>query len=221
VAVTKADWDQAGMEGLAFFGKMSASISHEIKNYLAIINEKAGLCGDLFLMADKGQPLDTEMIKESAQNIVQQVKRADGVVKNLNRLAHSIDEPWCDLDLNETVELLVTLCHRFAASNKVNIEMSLPLSAVHVESSPFFLMDMLFYYLDQALSQSKGGEVQVLLKDDGGSAEISIVGSGDAVVHSTEAVRAAIPVLQERLGIDVNFEGKEGKVVIRVPKTFG
>ena len=33
-------------EGFQFFGKMSASISHEIKNALAIINENAGLLED-------------------------------------------------------------------------------------------------------------------------------------------------------------------------------
>jgi hypothetical protein len=32
--------------GLQFFGKMTASISHEIKNVLAIINENAGLLED-------------------------------------------------------------------------------------------------------------------------------------------------------------------------------
>ena len=32
--------------GLQFFGKMTASISHEIKNVMAIINESAGLLDD-------------------------------------------------------------------------------------------------------------------------------------------------------------------------------
>ena len=40
--------------GLQFFGRMSASISHEIKNVLAIINENAGLLEDFSLMADRG-----------------------------------------------------------------------------------------------------------------------------------------------------------------------
>jgi hypothetical protein len=142
------------------------------------------------------------------------------VVKNLNRLAHSIDEPWCDLDLTKTVELLVALCHRFAASNKVSIGMSLPSSAVHVESSPFFLMDLIFYYLNKTMSQSKNGDVQILLKDGGGVAEVSIVGSGETPVDSTEAIPAAISILQERLGISVNFEGKAGDVIIRVPRAL-
>ena len=32
---------------IAFMGKVSASLSHEIKNALAIINESVGLMGDL------------------------------------------------------------------------------------------------------------------------------------------------------------------------------
>jgi len=218
--VAEVDWGELGMEGLGFFSKMSASISHEIKNYLAIINEKAGLSNDLLLMADKGRPLDQEMIKDLAQSIVQQVKRADQVVKNMNRLAHSIDEPLCDLDLNETVELLVALCHRFAASKRISLEMSLPAGSVRVESSPFFLMYMIFHYLDRAMSHSKNGEVQVLLKDGGSVAEVSIVGSGEGTGHSSEDVPGAISLLQDKLGINIDFEGKAGEVVIRVPKAL-
>ena len=40
---------QVGLGGIQFFGKMAASISHEIKNVLAIINENAGLLEDICL----------------------------------------------------------------------------------------------------------------------------------------------------------------------------
>ncbi len=49
--------------GLQFFGEMSASISHEIKNVLAIVNENAGLLEDLTLMADRGKPIDPARLK--------------------------------------------------------------------------------------------------------------------------------------------------------------
>ena len=42
--------------GLQFFGKVSASIAHEIKNVLAIINENAGLLEDLTFAARKERP---------------------------------------------------------------------------------------------------------------------------------------------------------------------
>jgi len=45
-------------DSLRFFGKIVASISHEIKNVMAIINEKAGLIKDLTLMAEKGVESD-------------------------------------------------------------------------------------------------------------------------------------------------------------------
>ena len=38
-------------EDLTFFGKVNASISHELKNILAIISETAGLLGDLVHLA--------------------------------------------------------------------------------------------------------------------------------------------------------------------------
>jgi hypothetical protein len=42
-------------ESLAFFGKINASISHELKNVMAIISETAGLLKDLSDMAATGR----------------------------------------------------------------------------------------------------------------------------------------------------------------------
>ncbi len=53
--------------GLRFFGKMSASATHEIKNTLAIINESAGLLEDLSLMAQKGQPMSIPRVNDISQ----------------------------------------------------------------------------------------------------------------------------------------------------------
>ena len=47
-----------GEEGLRFFGTMTASISHELKNALSIINEGAGLLEDLAAMSARGMALD-------------------------------------------------------------------------------------------------------------------------------------------------------------------
>ena len=38
-----------GETGLRFFGKINSSISHEMRNVLAIINENAGLMKDLMM----------------------------------------------------------------------------------------------------------------------------------------------------------------------------
>ena len=65
-------WEMIAPEGFRFFGKMSASISHEIKNALAIINENAGLLEDLTLLAEQGRPTDPERLKKLAGSIITQ-----------------------------------------------------------------------------------------------------------------------------------------------------
>ena len=48
---------------LRFFGTMTASISHEINNVLAMVNELSGLFADSLMLAQKkGRPLDPERL---------------------------------------------------------------------------------------------------------------------------------------------------------------
>ena len=53
--------------GLQFFGEITASNSHEIKNILAIINENAGLLEDLALMYDRGAQIEPQRLKKEPQ----------------------------------------------------------------------------------------------------------------------------------------------------------
>ena len=120
----KVEWEILGQEGFQFFGKMSASISHEIKNTLAIINENAGLLEDFTIMAEKGLPLNPERLKGLAGKIGVQIRRADRIIKNLNRFAHSADEWVKAVDLFETLELVTALSERFAARRSLTLALA-------------------------------------------------------------------------------------------------
>jgi signal transduction histidine kinase len=111
----QVQWDTFAREGFQFFGTMSASISHEIKNALAIINENAGLLEDYALLAEKGRPIDPERLKVLAGQVMKQIKRADNLVKRMNRFAHSADEPLKNIDLGETLELITAIAQRVAS----------------------------------------------------------------------------------------------------------
>jgi len=219
--LTKVDWGESATAGLAFFSKMSACISHDIKNHLAIINEKAGLCGDLFMIAEqKGRPLDSDMVKELAQDIIKQVKRADQVVKNLNRLAHSVDEPCCTVDLDEIVALIAVIPERLLSAKGLRVKTNLPTSSLQVESNPFFLMYIMYHFIHSAMNASNNGEVQIDLKDVGDAGKITISGLSDAKGRLAEAMPTPISVLEDKLGITVDLEGNVDEVVIHVPKAF-
>jgi signal transduction histidine kinase len=151
-----SNWDIIGKEGLQFFGKMSASISHEIKNVLAIINENAGLLEDLTLMAENGNPIDMERFKTVAVKIRAQVGRADGIVKNLNRFAHSSDDILGEIDLNDLLRFVVVLSDRFAAMADVSFEHMEADRQLPLNTSPFILQNLLWLCIAFAVEMADG-----------------------------------------------------------------
>ena len=138
--------------GLQFFGKMTASISHEIKNVLAIINENAGLLEDLALLSDRGAAIEPQRLKNMSRVVMKQVSRADAIMKNMNRLAHSVDESIKTIDLNDISELVVTLSQRFAAMRNVSVDPKLGENPMMVRTAPFLLMNLLWLCLDFAMN---------------------------------------------------------------------
>ena len=149
--------------GLKFFGQMTASISHEIKNVLAIINENAGLLEDLALMADRGAAIEPQRLKNMSQVLMKQVSRADVIIKNMNRLAHSVDESIKTIDLNDALELLTALSNRFASMRGVTVQPKLNECPVTLRTAPFFLMNLLWFCLDLAMDAA--GEEKIVELD--------------------------------------------------------
>jgi light-regulated signal transduction histidine kinase (bacteriophytochrome) len=115
--------------GLQFFGKISATVTHDLKNVLAIINEKAGLLEDFSQMAQRGMPVDMERIDTVTAQVKGQVQRADQIIRRFNSFAHTADHPIAPIDLNACLLTLVQLAQRLLA--KIDIKV-----AVHTVSDP-------------------------------------------------------------------------------------
>ncbi len=111
---------------LRFFGAMSASVSHEIRNKLAVINEKAGLVEDIAVAMKSGRVPDPERLETQARKIVEQVREANRIVRSLNRLAHSTDEAVATVDLSALVDLVIELYGRKAAMAQATISRRTP-----------------------------------------------------------------------------------------------
>lgn len=150
--------DLIGMSGLQFFGKMSASISHDLKNVLAVINENAGLLEDLCLMADKGKPLEPARLKRLAAEVKHQIHRGDRIITCLNTFAHSADSESVAVDLRDLLGLLVELSLRYAAMRGVSLETARPSDAVMITTSPFILLNLLWFCLDYAMAAAGPGK---------------------------------------------------------------
>lgn len=102
------------------FARISASISHEIKNTLSIINENAGLLDDFALMAGEDEGVAVERVRLATGTIAKQVERSNLIMKNLNRFAHSADSYLAQADLKEVLGLIVELTGRQAAMKNIS-----------------------------------------------------------------------------------------------------
>jgi len=208
--------------GLKFFGRISASISHEIKNVLAIVNENAGLLEDLTLLADRGKPLDPARLKMMAQAVKKQVGRADGIIKNMNRFAHSIDQTITTDDLDQTIELIIALTTRFAAMRGIKVNLKLPASPLTITTAPFYLMNLLWLCLDFSMSAS-GNEkrVELVVEETENSVQIRfrrLTGLNTALLESFPSDREKY--LLDVLAADLRVEPAREEIALRLLKNI-
>ena len=146
--------ESIGECGLHCFGSISASISHELKNALAIINENAGLLEDLSSMAEQGLPLDPARLKSLAASIGKQIQRADGIIRNMNRFAHSADEAVKCIDLGETLALTVALSSRLAAMKSVTLNFISPPQPIFATTRLFYLENLVWLCLKELIEST-------------------------------------------------------------------
>jgi C4-dicarboxylate-specific signal transduction histidine kinase len=202
------EWNVLGEAGFQFFGKMSASISHEIKNVLAIMNENAGLLEDYASMGEKGISIDLQRLKSLAGKIRNQVQRADGIVRNMNRFAHSVDKAENAIEMGELLALMTTLAHRFATMRGVTLELKPPQKSVTITTNQFFLEHLIWLCLEFAMDRA-GNEklVGLILEKEGSAVRIRFTGLEDLqppTMNSfpTDATKALLEAIGAKIGVD-------------------
>lgn len=148
--------------GLSFFGSMTASISHEMKNALAVINENAGLLSDLVGLAEKGRPLNPERIKMISENVLKRVQQADNIVRRLNRFAHSANQPVVAVDIREIFDFTIALATRLASMKGITLVMAID-EAIQIQTLPFFVENLLWLCLNKAFQLAQEGAQEIAL----------------------------------------------------------
>jgi C4-dicarboxylate-specific signal transduction histidine kinase len=127
-------------------------------------------------MAEKGKPPAPERLKKVAENQLKQVRRANDIVKRMNRFSHSVDEPVAQTDLGELTGLVLSLSNRFIANKNVTVDYTPPETPVTVVTNPFFLENLLFNCLMRALASAGSGKAL--------SVAVTASANGPAVVLS-------------------------------------
>ena len=166
-------------DDLAFFGKVNASISHELKNILAIISEAAGLLHDLTDMVTRGEKIEIEMLKTCSQDIVEEIERGFTTIKQMNMFSHSVDTPLKSVNIIEALDLIINLAGFLSFASKVRFDPAREETLI-VSTCPFRLQNLVYQTLVFAFkSVGASGEIQVSVhRETNSSARIAFSGLG-------------------------------------------
>lgn len=207
--------DTTGWSGLQFFGKTTASVSHELKNALAIIKENAGLLNDYLLMMEKGMPLQPDRVKLVAGRIDQQTERADELIRHLNRFGHSVDEASASVDLNEMLELHSALSMREVSMQQATVHIEAAATPVVVKTTPICLLTLLGHCLSFALQVMGPGRelvVRISKVEDGAAIRFERLAAmkpcnfpGEAEAALLEAMGATCRMEPEKESMEIKL----------------
>ena len=207
------------IEGVRFFGEMSASISHEIKNVLAIINENAGLLQDMVMMIEKGMPLSPERLSGLAQSIIRQVNRGDRIVKGMNRFAHSADHPTETVDLGEVIQFISMLAARLIAMKGEAPRIDVPATPVTAVINRFFLEDLVWTCLCRAMdARAPDQTVGIVAEKIENIARIRFCGlKGDFLTREPGLPSPRETMVAGLLGIQLTADREKGEICLILP----
>lgn len=208
--------DYMNREGLKFFGKVNASISHELKNILAIISETAGFLNDLTELAKQGKNIELSLLESCNDSIAEEVGRGFGTIKQMNRFAHSVDVPVTNSHIPEILDLTVNLCGYLSFSGSVNLD--LPDAELKpVLSSPFLLQNLFYKVLCWAFEQAgPDGAVTIRCrpKDTEG---IAVVFSGQPRLGLDATAETILKEAAGAIGATLGMETGSGEIIVVVP----
>ena len=178
---------------IAFIGKITAGVTHEINNALASIKEASGLLEDIVSMSPEESFPHHDKFLRVLPKIREQVQRSVKLTKQLNKFSHLTDEHTAQIELNDFIEHIVFLTQRFARNKKIKLEYIPAEQAVNINTVPIQLQMALYncilYFLNNS---SDGGSIliQPNLNEDQNSVNVTYEGElaeGAKLFHNSSS----------------------------------
>ena len=145
---------------MASIGRIAASVAHEINNPLAIINEKAGLLQDLFLM--KEQYAKDDKLLGLAGSIISSVKRAGTITKRLLNFARNLQASVETVHLEEVIREVLGFTGKEAEHRGIEITVDVPKDLHPFESDRGKLQQIFLNIINNAFGAVQdGGHIDI------------------------------------------------------------
>lgn len=135
------------MDKAGFFGKVTASVTHELQNVLAIIRENSGLMEDILLMEGGGSELG-ERLHKSLNTVKNQVDRGVNLTSGLNHFAHTTDHAELQVNAIELIQKLISLTGRLTKLKGVDVSISECEKQPNLQTDPVLFQQIAFLCID-------------------------------------------------------------------------
>lgn len=190
-------------EELAFFGRIGADVSHDMRNVLSVIGQYAGLQEDLLALAKRRKPPDCAKLKELCAKIAGQVKKGTEAMERFSRFAHAADEETASFDLTALTQNMTALAQRQARLAGCRLEAELPEEAIPMRASPFRVQHAVFSAVGLMLESLEKGELLAIrLLKQGATAAMTFsgnTGDGDETPDGISRLTAVAGELNARI----------------------
>jgi nitrogen-specific signal transduction histidine kinase len=201
---------------LRFVGKIIAGFTHEIKNRLAVINESAGLMGDMISIGKSAGDNASEYI-EIIRSIEDEIEKTNTQFRYLNRFAHRMDTELSVFNMNECLEELTALLRRFANQKKMDIAHNFQGEMPEIRSNPSMLHLLVFGVIEEIMTKFDK-ESRIMLKTEYSNNTFSIRITPEGKRIDVDSGTALFPPelrteVATRLGGNISQEEKEETVI--------
>lgn len=152
-------------------GKITAAMTHEIKNVLAIIRESAGLAQDILSVVEDTAFPQKQKFSKIMDKIDNQVQRGADIVSALNSFAHLPDYEVRNEDLNSVIEQMMILSQKLSRTNGIKILIENDTMPVFMKADPLEIR-MTLYSAVELLAPllGRGSEIRIKsMKSESGS----------------------------------------------------
>lgn len=202
---------------MRFIGKIIAGFTHEIKNYIAIINESTGLIGDMMKLG-KSVENDLPEYLDIIHSTEDYIEKTNGHFRYLNRFAHRMDSPLSSFHINESLEELIALLQRFANQKRITFKLDYETDMPQVYSNPSLLQLIIFTFLEQniiELEQESTITLQTAFADKG--IRVTIIPNGKRTEGSSASIPAELlDIVIKELGGNIS-QDRQRETIILLP----
>ena len=206
-------------EQLAFFGKIGADTTHEMRNVLSVIGEYAGLLDDMLALAERGNSLDYAKLKKLCAKMTGQVGKGTEAMERFSRFAHAADRRTASCDLTALAGNMAALAQRQVTLAGCRLEVELPDEAMPVRANPFSLQHAVFSAIEIVLESEGNGElITVKLAAQGNSAVMTISrGGADPGQLSDRVSQLSAGLSELGASVETSREDEVLSLILSVP----